>query len=139
MTFDEIRTAIVTRATTFGGIEQARIEYPNQPGIFIPPDTGLWCRLSILHGTAFMAGMAAQPYTRKPGLISIQCFARIRTGTKELNQLADALEAHFAYWTSGGLECLEASQVNIGAGDTAGRPEGTGFYQINVNIAFRAG
>ncbi|NYT67976.1 phage tail terminator-like protein [Pusillimonas noertemannii] len=139
MTFDQIRIAITTRMTTFAGIEQARIEYPNQPGIFTPPDTGLWCRLSILPGTSFMAGMADQPYTRKPGLIVVQCFARARTGVKALAVLADALEAHFAYWTFGDLECLEASQVNVGAGDTAGRPEGTGFYQINVSIPYRAG
>jgi len=131
MTFDQIRIAITTRMTTFSGIEQSRIEYPNQPGVFTPPDTGLWCRLSILPGTSFMAGMADRPYTRKPGLIVVQCFARVRTGVKGLATLADALESHFAYWASGDLECLEASQVNVG--------EASGFYQVNVNIPYRAG
>ncbi len=145
MRFDEIRTAIVGRMATFYGIAQSRIEYPNQPGTFTPPepangtDPAEWCRLSILPGPSFMAGMADKPYTRKPGRIVIQCFVRLGRGTRKLATLADALETHFAYWTSGNLECLEASQVNVGAGDTAGRPEGTGFYQINVNIEFRAG
>lgn len=131
MTFEQIRVLITTQMTAFAGMDQARIDYPNQPTVFTPPDTGLWCRLNIQYASAFMAGMADKPHTRKPGQISIQCFARVRTGTKAINGLADALEAHFAYWQSGDLECLEASQIPAG--------EFEGFYQINVNIRFRAG
>lgn len=131
MTFEQIRSLITARMVAFAGIEQARIDYPNQPAVFTPPDTGLWCRLNIQYASAFMAGMADRPHTRKPGQISIQCFARERTGTKAINELADALEAHFAYWMSGDLECMEASQAVAG--------EFEGFYQINVNIRFRAG
>ncbi|OOH81356.1 hypothetical protein BOW65_09750 [Pseudomonas koreensis] len=131
MTFEQIRALITARMVTFTGIDQARIDYPNQPEVFTPPTTGLWCRLNIQYASAFMAGMADRPHTRKPGQISIQCFARERTGTKAINELADTLEAHFAYWMSGDLECMEASQVVAG--------EFEGFYQINVNIRFRAG
>lgn len=131
MTYEQIRALITARMVAFTGIEQARIDYPNQPAVFTPPDSGLWCRLNIQYATAFMAGMADRPYTRKPGQISIQCFARERTGTKAITELADALEAHFAYWMSGDLECMEASQAIAG--------EFEGFYQINVNIRFRAG
>ncbi|MBS4081804.1 hypothetical protein [Pseudomonas rustica] len=131
MTFEQIRLLITGRMVAFTGIDQAWIDYPNQPDVFRPPATGLWCRLNIQYASAFMAGMADRPHTRKPGQISIQCFARERTGTKAINELADALEAHFAYWMSGDLECMEASQVVAG--------EFEGFYQINVNIRFRAG
>jgi hypothetical protein len=131
MTFEQIRALITGRMVAFIGIDQARIDYPNQPEVFAPPATGLWCRLNIQYASAFMAGMADRPHTRKPGQISIQCFARERTGTKAINELADALEAHFAYWQSGALECMEASQVVAG--------EFEGFYQINVNIRFNAG
>lgn len=131
MTFEQIRALITARMVAFTGIDQERIDYPNQPEVFTPPATGLWCRLNIQYASAFMAGMADRPHTRKPGQISIQCFARERTGTKAINELADALEAHFAYWQSGDLECMEASQVVAG--------EFEGFYQINVNIRFRAG
>ena len=131
MTFEQIRVLITGRMVAFTGIDQARIDYPNQPEVFMPPATGLWCRLNIQYASAFMAGMADRPHTRKPGQISIQCFARERTGTKAINELADTLEAHFAYWMSGNLECMEASQVVAG--------EFEGFYQINVNIRFRAG
>ncbi|WP_348971418.1 phage tail terminator-like protein [Pseudomonas atacamensis] len=131
MTFEQIRALITGRMVAFTGIDQERIDYPNQPEVFTPPATGLWCRLNIQYASAFMAGMADRPHTRKPGQISIQCFARERTGTKAINELADALEAHFAYWQSGDLECMEASQVVAG--------EFEAFYQINVSIRFRAG
>lgn len=131
MTYEQIRALITARMVAFTGIDQARIDYPNQPTVFTPPDSGLWCRLNIQYATAFMAGMADRPYTRKPGQISIQCFARERTGAKAITELADALEGHFAYWQSGDLECMEASQAIAG--------EFEGFYQINVNIRFRAG
>lgn len=131
MTYEQIRAALTARMAAFTGIDQARIDYPNQPAVFTPPAAGLWCRFNVQYATAFMAGMADKPYTRKPGQVSIQCFARLNTGTKAINELADALEAHFAYWMSGDLECMEASQVVAG--------EFEGFYQINVNIRFRAG
>lgn len=140
MTYEQIRLAIVSRMKAFTGIAQDRIFYPNAQvpaqnldtsGAFKPPATGLWCRLHIGHATAFMAGMADRPYTRKPGIITVQCFARFQTGIKGLNELADALEAHFAYWSSGDLECIETSQVDAG--------EFEGFYQINVNTRFHAG
>jgi len=130
VTYEDIRKLITARMVAFAGLPQASIDYPNTQ-TFTPPATGLWCRLNIQHATAFMAGMADQPYTRKPGQISIQCFARIGTGTKSLNVLSDQLEAHFAYWSSGDLEFDAASQVAAG--------EFEGFYQINVNIRFRAG
>lgn len=130
MTYADIHKLIIDRMMTFTGLPLGSIDYPNAQ-LFKPPATGLWCRLNIQHGTAFMAGMADKPYTRKPGQISIQCFARVATGIKTLNVLADQLEAHFAYWASGDLEFDAASQVVAG--------ESEGFYQINVNIRFRAG
>jgi hypothetical protein len=130
MTYEDIRKLITSRMVAFAGLPQDSIDYPNTP-TFTPPADGLWCRLNIQHATAFMAGMADKPYTRKPGQISIQCFARVGTGIKALNVLSDHLEAHFAYWQSGDLECLEVSQIPAG--------EFEGFYQVNVNIRFRAG
>ncbi len=166
MTNEEIRRTIVGRMATFQGLPQDRIVYPNQPGIYSPPpglkgyadesgapyvnaagaryvsndpDPGLWCRLNINPAPAFMAGMADRPYTRKPGLIVIQCFGRIRSGVRALSELADALEAHFAYWSNGDLECLEASHIDVGGSESVGNPAGTGFYQMNVVVSYRAG
>lgn len=139
MTYEDIRIALMSRLGTFMGIEQDRIHYPNQETPFKPPKKGVWCRPSIQYGEAFMAGMADKPYTRKPGRLVIQCFDREGAGVGALSRLADALENHFGYWSEGGLECLEVSQINVGLGDSVGRPQGVGFYQINVIIRFRAG
>lgn len=133
MTYEEIRTTITARTAAFAGIEQARIDYQNAVGaVFVPPATGLWCRMTIQNGTAFFAGMADKPHSRKPGQIVFQCFARPRTGMKPLNVLTDALEAHFGYWNSGDLECMETSQDVVG-------DDGNGFFQVNVKVRFRAG
>lgn len=131
MTYEQIRLLVTAKMAAFPGLTPSQINYPNQPAIYTPPATGLWCSLSIQHATPFMAGMADVPYTRRPGQIVIQCFARERTGTKAVNDLSDALIAYFNYWSSGDLECVEAGQVVVG--------EFEGFYQINVNIRFRAG
>lgn len=140
MTYSEIYDAIILRMRAFSGIAPDRIYYPNAQlqakdkdtsGLFKPPATGLWCRLNISYATPFMAGMADRPHTRKPGMITIQCFDRQQVGVKSLNALADALEAHFSYWSTGDLECIETGVVDA--------DEFEGFRQFNVNIRFRAG
>lgn len=140
MTYSEIYDAIILRMRGFPGIAPDRIYYPNAQlqakdkdtsGLFKPPATGLWCRLNIAYATPFMAGMADKPHTRKPGMITVQCFDRQQVGVKSLNALADALEAHFSYWSTGYLECIETGVVDA--------DEFEGFRQFNVNIRFRAG
>ena len=131
MTYEEIRQAIMARMASFTGIDKARVEYPNPDIRIDTTGINLWCRLSIQYAPAHMAGMADKPYTRKPGLIVIQCFAREGKGLKSLTDLADKLEAHFAYWRTGDLECLEASLIPAGRYD--------GWEQVNVRIPFRAG
>lgn len=133
MTFEQIRATLLTRMLSFSGIEQSRVDYqlPEPSPRFTPPATGLWCRPTVQYSPSFMAGMADKPYTRKPGLFVVQCFARERAPEVPLLKLSDALETHFAYWSSGHLECLEATLINAGISD--------GFQQINVRIPFRAG
>ena len=140
MTYSEIYDAIILRMRAFSGIAPDRIYYPNAQlqakdkdtsGLFKPPATGLWCRLNIAYATPFMAGMADKPHTRKPGMITVQCFDRQQVGVKSLNALADALEAHFSYWSTGDLECIETGVVDA--------DEFEGFRQFNVNVRFRAG
>jgi len=139
MTFEEIRAAILARMQTFGGIEQARIDYQIPGTHFKPPETGIWLRLNIEYGVSLFAGMANAPYTRKPGQIVFQCFDRSIVETVGLVRLADGLEGHFGYWSIGHLETLETTAINVGTGASVGTPTGTGFYQKNVNVRFRAG
>ncbi|MEZ2742672.1 phage tail terminator-like protein [Paenalcaligenes hominis] len=131
MTYEEIRIALMGRLGSFTGIEQERIDYPNQKSPFKQPKDGAWCRPSIQYGEAFMAGIADKPHTRRPGRLVIQCFDREGNGIGPLSRLADELIEHFAYWSAGHLECLEGSVIDAGRNN--------GFYQYNVIIRFRAG
>jgi hypothetical protein len=139
MTFEQIRATILGRMQSFTGIEQARIDYQLPTKRFTPPETGMWCRLNINFSDSFMAGMGDVPYTRKPGLIVFQCFDRGFAETIALVRLTDAIEGHFGYWASGELETLESTVINVGLDASVGTPTGTGFYQKNVNVRFRAG
>lgn len=128
MTLEQARQAIVGRVQSFDGIAQERIQYPNAPD-FKVPETGLWCRLSIIGGQSFIAGLADQPNTRRTGNIMIQCFARPNTGEKAITDLSDKLLAHFEYFSFQHLECLQGQSV------CAGRD--ADFVQYNVTVSYR--
>ncbi len=128
MTLEQARQTIVARMQSFNGIAQERIHYPNAPD-FKVPDTGLWCRLSILGGQSFIAGLADQPNTRRTGNIMIQCFARPNTGEKAITDLSDKLLAHFEYFSFQHLECLEGQSINSG--------RDVDFVQYNVTVGYR--
>ncbi|HEK1684109.1 TPA: hypothetical protein SMR42_000414 [Pseudomonas putida] len=133
--FDTVRKTLTDHMARFGGIDQARIDYANaqQPGggSFKPPATGVWCAFEIQHATASFAGMADRPHFRRPGQAVIQCFCRKGVGLSAINVLADSLSDHFQAWQQGDIECLEVSQHVVGTFND--------YYQINVNIRFRAG
>lgn len=60
MTYEQIRAALTARMVAFTGIEQSRIDYPNQPTVFTPPAAGLWCRFNVQYATAFMGAEATR-------------------------------------------------------------------------------
>ncbi|MDQ9000400.1 hypothetical protein [Acinetobacter baumannii] len=112
----------------FTGIEQNRIQYPNGPLISIPVD-GLWCDLNILWGGSIIAAIGDTPCTRRTGIISIICMARLNTHEVAITKLADAWLAHFEYFKSGQLEMLQGQVQNLGNnGD---------FIQYNISINYR--
>lgn len=133
--FETVRRTLTARMASFGGIDQDRIEYANSPtpggGSFQPPADGVWCAFEIQYATAAFAGMADQPHFRRPGQAVIQCFCRKGAGLSAINTLADGLSDHFQAWQQGHIECLEVSQHVVGTFND--------YYQINVNIRFRAG
>ena len=133
--YETVRAALTARMSAFTGIDQTKIEYANNPvpngSAFVPPTSGVWCAFEIQYATAFFAGMADIPQYRRPGQVVIQCFCYKGKGLSAINKLADSLSDQFQAWSSGDIECMEASQVVVGDYES--------FYQINVNIRFRAG
>ena len=128
MTLEQARQAIVGRMQSFTGITQSKIQYPNAPDFTVPKD-GLWCRLNIIGGSSFIVGLGDTPCTRRTGTINIQCFARPHTGEKSITSLCDALLAHFEYFRSSHLECLQGDVINAGVDKD--------FIQYNVIINYR--
>ncbi|WP_202724299.1 phage tail terminator-like protein [Acinetobacter pittii] len=127
MTLDQARQAIITRAMAFTGIAQTRIKYPNKD--FTVPVDGLWCDINILWGQSLIAAISDVPCTRRTGLISINCMARLNTHEVAITQLADAWLSHFEYFSIGQLEILQGQVQNLGNnGD---------FLQYNVSISYR--
>ncbi|WP_457253043.1 hypothetical protein [Pseudomonas juntendi] len=133
--FETVRKTLTARMKEFSGIDQALIEYPSAEypngGVFKPPETGVWCAFNIQPASSFFAGMADKPHYRRPGQVVIQCFTRKRIGMGPINRLADAISDHFQSWSSGHIECMEVSQQDVGDFED--------YYQINVNVRFRAG
>jgi len=128
MTYEQLRAAIVGRMMAFTGIAQERIDYQSRRR-FAAPENGLWCRLSIETARPVVRGLCS-PQARIPGHIVIQCFDRAesQTPTQALTQLADALAAHFQFWTVPGLQCREAQMVALG--------QSGAFCQANVQVYF---
>jgi hypothetical protein len=132
--FETVRKTLTGRMAAFTGIDQARVEYANSPqpgGSFTPPASGVWCAFEIQYATPFFCGMADVPSYRRPGQAVIQCFVRKGEGLSAISQLADALSDHFQSWQAGHIECMEVGQQVVGYYED--------FYQINVNVRFRAG
>ncbi|ENU92097.1 hypothetical protein F971_01984 [Acinetobacter vivianii] len=127
MTIEEARIAINERMRLFKGISQDCIAYPNVS--FDPPNNGLWCRLNIIFGKSFTAGLAKKPVVRRTGTINIQCFARPNTGTKEMSILNTALLEHFEFFSVGHLEFSEGEAVYAGTSND--------FDMYNVIVGFR--
>jgi len=128
MTYEQLRAAIIGRMMTFTGIDQSRIDYQVLTRFNSPAD-GLWCRLTIETAKPVVRGIS-QPQVRIPGHIIVQCYDRAisATPTRALVQLADALAAHFQFWTVLGLQCREAHLIALGQ---------TGeFCQANVEVFF---
>ncbi|MEN8279877.1 hypothetical protein ABFP05_18695 [Acinetobacter baumannii] len=130
MTLEQTRQVIVDRMQSFTGISQDRIQYPNAPS-FKAPKEGLWCRLTIAGGPSFISGIADNPCTRRTGNIMVQCFTRPDTGIMEITKLSDALLAHFEYFSSEHLECLQGQSIFAG--------KDTDFFQYNVTIDYKVG
>lgn len=133
--FETVRKTLTERMEAFTGIDQERIDYPNADypdgGVFKTPTDGVWCAPEIEYATPFLAGMADVPTYRRPGQMVVQCFTRRRVGLGPINRLADALSDHFQSWQVGHIECMEVGQQVVGYYED--------FYQINVNVRFRAG
>jgi hypothetical protein len=94
---------------------------------FDTPNNSPWIRLSVLNGESDRRNINSGK--RHLGLVVIQIFVPINTGTNTIRGYADTLAAVFEDQDFDDVECGIASIAIIGNSDV--------WYQVNVTIPYR--
>lgn len=131
MSKETVRKLVFTRMGNFTGLASDRKSYPNQPDTPVPL-SGQWLRLRdiefVLHK---VASIGQNPCTRRTGVIVIDVFERLDSGTKRITELTDALEEWFGLWTAPNFWTDPANTVNKpNDGDK------NGYYLSTVYVPF---
>lgn len=131
MSKEYVRQLVTSRLAQFPMLLADRKSYPNQPDNN-PPLSGQWLRLRdiefVLHK---VASIGSKPCTRRTGVIVIDVFERLDSGTKRITELTDALEEWFGLWTATNFWTDPANTVNKpNDGDK------NSYYQSTVYVPF---
>ena len=94
---------------------------------FDTPNNASWIRLSIINGASDYRVLEAKK--QHLGMIAIQVFTPVNTGTATVRGYCDTLAAIFDDQTFDDVVCGVASIANVGASDV--------WYQINISIPYR--
>ncbi|PRA53171.1 MULTISPECIES: phage tail terminator-like protein [Pseudomonas] len=133
MTFEQIRSIVITRMTQWAGIPATSVDYPNSPQPFDPAGNPIWARLADVPGLASAPEVGVGACVRRTGLIIIQLFVPTYKGTLVITKAADTLVEHFQFYSdpTGPFDCFAVSANVVG-------DDGRGWYQVNVSIPYRA-
>ena len=112
MTLTEIRNAVISRMAAQTAIASDAVDYPNGP-VFDPSNRDSWARL-----------------TNIAGLLIIQLFVPVGSGTLLISRTADQLTELFEFKDDGKLSYFAVSAVPAGETD--------GWLQLNLQIPYRA-
>ncbi len=141
MTNTQAMRAILARVGAFTGMAKANIQLANNPTgngkPFEPPENEIWAKVTVKNAGSFIAEIGEKPCTRITGIIFIQLFAPLNTGTDEISQLADLWSAHMQFYKKDALELREAGILDIGHSNVIGDPSTMSFYQYNVNVSYQ--
>lgn len=129
MTLTEIRNAVISRMTAQTAIASDAVDYPNGP-IFDPSGRDIWARFTNISGQAGANEIGAGPVVHRTGVLIIQLFVPVASGTLLISQTADQLTQHFEFQNDGRLSYFAVSAVPAGEAD--------GWSQINLQIPYRA-
>ncbi|MFN3120356.1 phage tail terminator-like protein [Raoultella ornithinolytica] len=129
MTLTEIRNAVISRMTAQTAIASDAVDYPNGP-IFDPSGRDIWARFTNISGQAGANEIGAGPVVHRTGVLIIQLFVPVGSGTLLIFQTADQLTQHFEFQNDGRLSYFAVSAVPAGEAD--------GWSQINLQIPYRA-
>jgi len=140
MTNTQALRAIMKHVGIFTGMSKANIQLANNLIVdgkpFEPPENEIWAKITIKNAGSFVAEIGDQPSTRTTGIVFIQLFAPLNTGTDMLSQMADKWALHMQFYKKDALELREASILDAGHSNAIGDPSSMSFYQYNVNISY---
>ena len=140
MTNTQAMRAILARVGAFTGMAKANIQLANNPTgngqPFEPPENEIWAKVTVKNAGSFIAEIGDQPSTRTTGIVFIQLFAPLNTGTDLLSQMADEWATHMQFHKVANLELREASILDAGISSAIGDPSSMSYYQYNVNISY---
>ncbi|MER1641767.1 phage tail terminator-like protein [Klebsiella aerogenes] len=129
MTLTEIRNVVIRRMTTQTAIAQDAVDYPNGP-VFDPCGRKIWARLTDIPGQAGANEIGAGPIVHRTGVLIIQLFVPVGSGTLQLTQAVDKLTQLFEFQDDGALSYFAVSAIPAGETD--------GWSQLNLQIPYRA-
>lgn len=130
MSFADERSAIENRLST--NWTSTPVQYDNVP--FTKPDDNTYVRLNILTGDSTQIDMAPTPTHRSVGVIVMQVFVPVNSGTNTARSHADSLAAifrnvSFSVGDSGSILCRSPSITRVGEVD--------GLFQLNVSVPYQ--
>ncbi|EJW0446857.1 phage tail terminator-like protein [Salmonella enterica] len=129
MTLTEIRNAVISRMAAQTAIASDAVDYPNGP-VFDPSNRDIWARLTNIAGQAGATEIGAGPVVQRTGVLIIQIFVPVGSGTILITQTADKLRELFEFQDDGKLSYFAVSAVPAGETD--------GWSQFNLQIPYRA-
>ena len=102
MTLTEIRNAVISRMTAQTAIASDAVDYPNGP-IFDPSGRSIWARFTNISGQAGANEIGAGPVVHRTGVLIIQLFVPVGSGTLLISRTADQLTELFEFKDDGKL------------------------------------
>ncbi|EOD8971519.1 phage tail terminator-like protein, partial [Klebsiella quasipneumoniae] len=98
--------------------------------VFDPSNRDIWARLTNIAGQAGATEIGDGPVVHRTGLLIIQLFVPVGSGTLLISRTADKIRELFEFQDDGRLSYFAVSCYDAGEAD--------GWYQINLNIPYRA-
>lgn len=129
MTLTEIRTAVITRMTAQTAIAAGDVRYPNDK-TYDPSGKLIWARLTNIPGAAGATEIGDGPVVQRTGIIIIQLFVPVNSGSLLITQTSDKIRELFEFKDDGKLSYFAVSAGEVG--------ESHGWYQNNITIPYRA-
>lgn len=127
MTYNSQRNAIQSRFST-----QWKAAYPAIPIVFdnLRADKASdgYAALHILNGQSFLRGLGAQRLFRYAGVISVDLFAPIEKGMRQLDEYTDTVDGIFRAQSFGGILCRSGTRRDLGKDEN--------FWRVNISYPF---